>query len=81
MSISDTENNSVDSTVQVNIKKTKKTYNKKNTLSEKDLEQLQFMAKFKEFEKELDMQYENIKKLKASAKELKCMYNQDMIKI
>ena len=81
MSISDTENNSVDSTVQVNIKKTKKTYNKKNTLSEKDLEQLQFMAKFKEFEKELDLQYENIKKLKASAKELKNMYNHDMIKI
>ena len=52
-----------------------------NTLSEKDLEQLQFMTKFKEFEKELDMQYENIKKLKASAKELKSMYNQDMIKI
>ena len=81
MSISDTENNSIDSIVQFNIKKTKKVYNKKNSLSQKDLEQLQFMNKFKEFEKELDAQYENIKKLRSSIKELKTIYNQDIIKI
>lgn len=81
LSISDTENNSIDSTVQVNINKTKKKYNKKNALSEKDLEQLHFMSKFKEFEKELDAQYESIKKLKIFAKEIKTIYNQDMVKI
>jgi hypothetical protein len=77
----DTDNNSIDSTMQVNISKTKKTYNKKNTLSEKDLEQLNFINKFKEFEKELDAQYDSIKKLRAFAKEIKTIYNQDMIKI
>ncbi len=81
LSISDTDNNSIDSTIQVNNVKSKKKYNKKNMLSEKDMEQLNFLNKFKEFEKELDIQYENIKKLKVFAKEIKTIYNQDMIKI
>ena len=80
LSISDTENNSMDSNSNINTKP-KKTYNKKNILSEKDLEQLNFINKFKEFEKELDVQYESIKKLKAFAKEIRMIYNQDMVKI
>jgi hypothetical protein len=61
--------------------KIKKTYKKKNILINNESIKLNFIKKLEEIEFNLNIQYENIKKLNQDLKELKNYYNQDIIKI
>jgi hypothetical protein len=81
LSISDTDNNSNDFEKEIVPETTKRVYNKKNTFTEKELEQLTFMSKLKQFEKDIDAQYETIKRLKFFTREIKQAYQQDIVKI
>jgi hypothetical protein len=78
-SITESENISLDDSVI--IENTKMTKYKKPQFTEKELEQLFFLSKLDKFEDDINNCNNFIKKLKASAKELRQVYNQDIIKI
>ena len=78
-SITESENISLDDSVI--IENTKMAKYKKHQFTEKELEQLFFLSKLDKFEDDINTCSNFIKKLKASAKELRQVYNQDIIKI
>ena len=81
LSVSDTENCSLDLDNNEQKTKIKKTYKKKYAISDKDMEELQVLDKLKILEDEINNQMENIKKLKNIAKDIKQSYQQDITKI
>jgi len=82
LSVSDTENASIDSNnKKENNNEQKRVYKKKNTITDKEMEQLSFLSKLDKFEEDINNQFEIIKRLKTFAKDIRHTYHQDIIKI